>query len=86
MPVRHASSSPPENTICKTGQSARNGSSPPDAATENPVAFRITAGGCAAKMLVSNEAASAAFRLCTKMGNGHSRRAISACTSASNAA
>ena len=79
VPARQASSSPPENTTCRIGQSARSGSLPPDAATEKPVALRITAGGWAAKASAISAAASPSLRLWTKIGNGRSRRAASAC-------
>ena len=45
-----------------------------DADSENPVAFRITAGGCAAKHArPSSAAASSSLRLLTKTGSGRSR-------------
>ncbi len=78
MLSRHDSSSPPEKTTCSTGQSARSGSQPPAAASEKPVALRITDGGCAFRMSASNAAASASLRLLTKTGKGRSPRAASA--------
>ena len=87
MPARQLASSLPAKTTCNTGQSAAaSGSAADPARTEKPVAFRIAAGGISAKSAASKAAASPSFRLLTKTGNGRSRRAVSASTSASTGA